>query len=193
MEKIDLPEIRLKKDLLAFLRTQYFSDPAKGVLLDHSVFGNAFFAVLMRPDGQRYITVLKMIYRNSYWAIQEMHEQTMPRYLDCPERLLRQSDDTSTTAKEWRQACRSYRREKCADRYALAALKSRTSIGDHIDVVVGYTPQNTPICETVVFHGDYTPNTFIGSRFGERRRKRFHWRMAKALTPDAQNTPPERG
>ncbi len=105
-------------------------------VIDHSLVGNNLWMLLRRKaDGFRFI-VLCLIRSNRAdgWGYNDVEESCGPAEVDCPERLLAQSDVIDEMAMRWRQRCRDARTLRAKQRRFLAQLKEGDLflVGDRI-------------------------------------------------------------
>lgn len=100
-------------------------------LRDYSTYGNEFYAVVQNIEtGNRVIVVClmqgdpkKYHHEDIRWGYKDMDESCGPYVLNCPERLLAQSDCQHERAVEWRQKCRSARASKAAHKAFIRSLQ----------------------------------------------------------------------
>ncbi|NLA66715.1 MAG: hypothetical protein GX856_00430, partial [Gammaproteobacteria bacterium] len=116
-----------KDDLVEHLLRQ---DNSNVEVVDHSLRGNNLWMLCRRKDdGKRFIVLCKIQYCRDGgppgrdWGYKDIDESMGPCELDCPERLLAQSDDDSRYGVPWRAACREARKEAAARRKFISSLK----------------------------------------------------------------------
>lgn len=125
------PSIRSRKEMVRYLTTPtgVWRAERPYTLLDHSVSGNEVYVLARHPDGHRFIAVfLIRSGREDGWGYKDMDESCGPNVVNCPERLLAQSDVEDTSG--WRERCREARRGRNARQRALAELRTRVKPGD---------------------------------------------------------------
>lgn len=105
-----------KKDLVDHLVRQ---DGGNCAVIDHSLRGNNLWLLCQRKDsGFKFIVLCKLKYAKGAgpwdheWGYKDIDESMGPCELDCPEKFLAQSDDTSPYGTAWRESCRRWRRER---------------------------------------------------------------------------------
>lgn len=111
------------------------------VVLDTSSCWGEFYALCER-NGERFIIVCLIKgtkasrYKCAEFGYKDMTESCGPYYFNCPERILSKSTDMSESAVEWREKCRTVRKEKSIQTKLLNTLKQgdkvMTSFGELI-------------------------------------------------------------
>src|SRR5690554_6189066 len=129
-----------KKEMVEHLVRQ---DGSNVDVIDHSLRGNNLWmlcrmknATESHPEGFKFITLCKLQYAKGCggwnigdgaandWGYKDIDESMGPCELDCPEKFLAQSDDTSEHGVPWRESCRQWRRERSERLKFIANLKS---------------------------------------------------------------------
>nr|WP_298411642.1 hypothetical protein [uncultured Halomonas sp.] len=154
------------RDQLVDWLLHHLNEPGYCEIVDHSRRGNVLYLVFHDiPKQSRFIAVFLLegptpAARHAgdrAWGYKDMDESMGPCVYDCPERLLRQSDDQRSGAVEWREACRQERRNRAARRKLSAACQR----GDRLRYQAGWTSDG-PLIGTVTFVRHATATFFIG-------------------------------
>lgn len=78
-----------------------------------AVRGNMVYALHTDCEsGMKYISVTKLMKHGNSYGYKVMDERMHPYYYDCPESILKLSEDDSESAKGWREACRQHAQDK---------------------------------------------------------------------------------
>lgn len=111
--------------------------PTKGPLqvIDHALVGNHLWTVRQFkeatdsfPAGFRFVQLYLLASHGGTWGYKGICESAHPYYYDCPERLLAASDDTGSSARNWRDQCRVERGNRSARTSFLKGLASGDAV-----------------------------------------------------------------
>lgn len=150
-------------------------------VIDHSLRGsNLWMLCRMKnatsgyPEGYKFITLCKLQFSpgagpwDRDWGYKDIDESMGPVEMDCPEKFLSQSDDTSEFGTAWRARCRTWRRERRDRLKFIAGLKP----GDKFlygDLEIQFTR-----------HLPWAKNYIAGIHNGTE----FRWKKSKVRQPE---------
>lgn len=185
-----IPSITTRKDMVRYIKQDYFSGSDGYQLLDASQAGNHLWCLVRHPKGYRFIVMFLLSGRKGEgWGYKAMDESTHPYYYTCPEHLLEQSEDASESGTRWRETCRQVRKEQAARK----AWAKTLQWGDTLRYFRGYrlnqeTGKQEEHYVDVVFKRPHSPTFFIGQFIGEAVVYRMRWEYLQL--PDAVKEAP---
>ena len=201
----------LVEEILGDFRRNQYPYPT---LLDHSLQGNTLYMVLHNPTRRvsgvealrvgvsaedlprleyrlvgnyRFIAVYLLAgsrNRDEGWGYKSMDESMGPAVVDCPERLLKQSQVEDRYG--WRDECRRVRKEK----NLRAAWAKGLKPGEQMLLFRGYyfdkdTCRQETRYEAVIYDRPYSRTFFVGHFKGDTKQYRMRWSDVKTPEEDA--------